>query len=500
MISEPSEAGMSMRRFGRTTAVLGMLALCGGVVAVAPVSAEAKAIRSVPRVAVAAPAVRSYFGDLPGFGTASSVPVKVTFDDLAPGASIEGATLAGATFSHGPQESAPPIVSRAADTYTTDGFTSPIPFDPADNTLIATSGANVLSPGGPALAPGPNPSVENDDLVVHFDHPMSAVGFDLLFQSLDAYSGVAVSLLDPSGAPLYTNSLIPSGSVDGGGPGAPWFVGFVSPAPNIATLVIDETDDNVIWPDANIGFDTFRFGVLRPTVVPGSAAVAEGNSGTTATNVPVALSTPSDQTVTVEWTTLHVPGAPADQADPTSDYTPTSGTVTFAAGETSKTVAVTVNSDTLVEPDEYLVVSFHDPTNAMMGGFWGLGFGIISNDDHARVLPGVASVGEGNGGITTLEVPVTLSNPSTQTVTVQWTTLYAPGAAGDQADPATDYTPVSGTVTFAPGETSTTVSVTVNGDTATEPDEYLVLSFHDPTNAMMGGFWGLGFGVITNDD
>jgi hypothetical protein len=117
------------------------------------------------------------------------------------------------------------------------------------------------------------------------------------------------------------------------------------------------------------------------TVIPGSAAVTEGSSGTTAVNVPVALSSPSDQTVTVEWRTVHVPGAPADQAHPTSDYTPTSGTVTFAPGETSKTVAVAVNGDALVEPDEYLVVSFHDPTNAVMGGFWGLGFGGITNDD-----------------------------------------------------------------------------------------------------------------------
>ncbi|MGZ4728598.1 MAG: hypothetical protein ACXWB2_12825 [Acidimicrobiales bacterium] len=40
----------------------------------------------------------------------------------------------------------------------------------------------------------------------------------------------------------------------------------------------------------------------------------------------------------------------------------------------------------------------------------------------------------------------------------------------------------------------------IDGDTVVEPDEYVVVSFHHPTNATMGGFWGLGFGVITNDD
>ena len=116
------------------------------------------------------------------------------------------------------------------------------------------------------------------------------------------------------------------------------------------------------------------------------------------------------------------------------------------------------------------------------------------------VVPGRATVAEGDSGSTSLEVPVTLSNPSTQVVTVPWTTLVVPGAPGDQADPSTDYVPVSGTVTFAPGETAKTVTVPVNGDGVVEPDEYVVVSFRDSTNSVMGGFWGLGFGVITNDD
>ena len=55
-------------------------------------------------------------------------------------------------------------------------------------------------------------------------------------------------------------------------------------------------------------------------------------------------------------------------------------------------------------------------------------------------------------------------------------------------------------VTFAPGETSKTVTISVNGDTAVEPDEWIVVSFKKPANARIGGFWGLGFGVILNDE
>jgi probable HAF family extracellular repeat protein len=116
------------------------------------------------------------------------------------------------------------------------------------------------------------------------------------------------------------------------------------------------------------------------------------------------------------------------------------------------------------------------------------------------VVPGTGSVAEGNSGDTILLVPVTLSSPSAQTVTVQWATEDVAGAPGNQADPATDYAPGSGTVTFAPGQTSATVSIVVHGDTQVEPDEYVIVAFSDPAGARIGGFYGLGFGIILNDD
>jgi hypothetical protein len=97
-------------------------------------------------------------------------------------------------------------------------------------------------------------------------------------------------------------------------------------------------------------------------------------------------------------------------------------------------------------------------------------------------------------------VPVSLSTPAVLTVTVAWTTAFVDGAPANQADPATDYAPTSGTVSFAPGETAATVSIPVDGDPQVEADEYVVVAFHDPTSAVIGGFWGLGFGSITNDD
>jgi sugar lactone lactonase YvrE len=260
--------------------------------------------------------------------------------------------------------------------------------------------------------------------------------------------------------------------------------------------VADTANDRVqLWvPDA-------------PIVVPGVGSVLEGNSGTVTVEVPVSLSRSWIKPVTAQWTTLFVPGAPAGQADPSADYTLALGTVMFAPGETTKTVSVSINGDTQVEPDEYIIVSFHDPTNAKLGGVWGLGYGVITDDEQLTVVPGGARVSQPPADIlppTHLQLPVTLSAPSTQTVTAQWNTLYVPGGPPNQAVPTgfdhPDYTPASGTVTFAPGQTEATVTIDILVGGFIEPDEYFVVSFHDPTNAKIGGYWGLGFGIINAGD
>ncbi len=113
----------------------------------------------------------------------------------------------------------------------------------------------------------------------------------------------------------------------------------------------------------------------QPTITPGQASIAEGTSGTQTLQIPVSLSAASAKTVTASWTTRN------DRAVAPRDYVAASGTVTFAPGQTSQLVSITVNGDTVREPDERFFVSFKHPTNANLGGFYGLGFGIIANDD-----------------------------------------------------------------------------------------------------------------------
>jgi hypothetical protein len=69
-----------------------------------------------------------------------------------------------------------------------------------------------------------------------------------------------MTVFSATGDILYSNSFIPTGSSGtGGNPSGSVFVGLVSPSSTIARILIDESDDNDLYPDANIGFDTFRF-------------------------------------------------------------------------------------------------------------------------------------------------------------------------------------------------------------------------------------------------
>ena len=237
--------------------------------------------------------------------------------------------------------------------------------------------------------------------------------------------------------------------------------------------------------------------VPLPTVLPGAGRIVEGTGETTTMEVGVRLSAASTEPVTVQWTTLQLTGP--GYADGFNDYTPATGDVTFAPGETRKTVSVTVDADAVDELDEYVFVSYHTPTNAVIGGFYGFGYGIIHDDDEPpAVIPGLTASLEGDTGPTVINVPVSLSAPSGQTVTVDWGTVLAAGV--QFATIPEDYTPATGLVTFAPGETTKTVPVAVNGDIVPEPDEYIVVSFRNATNATIGGFYGLGFAAIQNND
>jgi hypothetical protein len=172
-----------------------------------------------------------------------------------------------------------------------------------------------------------------------------------------------------------------------------------------------------------------------------------------------------------------------------ADYGSTSGTLTFGPGEDTKTITVPIVDDSIAEDDENFFVDLSDPLGATIADDRGVGT-IVDND--ARISINDVTVTEGNSGTTPATFKVTLPHRSSKTITVHYAT-----ADGTATAPA-DYATTSGTVTFAPGETSKDVVVQVRGDTIDEPNETFTVKLSQPTNA--GFADDTGVGTIVDDD
>jgi Calx-beta domain len=135
---------------------------------------------------------------------------------------------------------------------------------------------------------------------------------------------------------------------------------------------------------------------LQPvlSIIIDDVSVTEGNSGTTSAVFTVSLSGASAQSVTVDYATADGTATTTD-----SDYQAASGTLTFNPGDTSKTITVSVNGDTVFEPDETFFVNLSNAVNAEIAK--GQGTGTILNDDPAPTPSPIAT-------------PTTLGNISTR--------------------------------------------------------------------------------------
>jgi large repetitive protein len=99
---------------------------------------------------------------------------------------------------------------------------------------------------------------------------------------------------------------------------------------------------------------------------------------------------------------------------------------------------------------------------------------------------------EGDHGTVNAVFTVTLSEPATGTVTVNY------GTADGTAQASRDYDAAAGTLTFAPGETSKTIIIAVKSDTSVEAHETFFVNLSGAVNADIGD--GQGLGTILNDD
>lgn len=223
-----------------------------------------------------------------------------------------------------------------------------------------------------------------------------------------------------------------------------------------------------------------------PSISINDASVTEGNSGTQTATYTVTLSAASASVVTVNYATAN------GTATAGSDYVAGSGTLTFAPGETSKTIAVTVNGDTTFESNETYFVNLSNPSGATLSDSQGTG--TIVNDDAnpSGVSISDASITEGNRNTKTMRFTVSIPSALSNTVTVFYATANGSATAGS------DYNATSGSVRIRAGRTSATVSVAVRGDRTVEADETFFVNITSVTGTSI--IDGQGIGTILNDD
>ncbi|QYX34214.1 M10 family metallopeptidase C-terminal domain-containing protein [Sphaerospermopsis torques-reginae ITEP-024] len=170
-----------------------------------------------------------------------------------------------------------------------------------------------------------------------------------------------------------------------------------------------------------------------------------------------------------------------------TDYTgatPGTGkTITFAAGATTATLTIDPTADTTFENNETVALTLVAGTGYTIGTTTAV-TGTITNDD---VPPSVTinlnadqTIVEGTTSPQNVQYTVTLSAASTQTITVQYATSNGTAIAGS------DYTTITGTLTFNPGVTSQNIIIPIINDAINEANETFIVTLSSPTNASLG--------------
>src|SRR5262249_40866048 len=162
------------------------------------------------------------------------------------------------------------------------------------------------------------------------------------------------------------------------------------------------------------------------------------------------------------------------------------------AGQIYAMVEIPVRGDRLPEPTETFAVNLSAATNATIGDGQGIGT-ILDNEPKISITD--VTQAEGRKKFTTLfRFTVTLGAAYDQPVTVSFRTVNGTATTSDN-----DYVAKTGTLTFAPGETTKTITIEVKGDNNREANEVFYLDlFGNSSNSLFTK--NRGIGTILDDD
>ena len=222
-----------------------------------------------------------------------------------------------------------------------------------------------------------------------------------------------------------------------------------------------------------------------PVLTIADRTITEGDTGTMAVTYTINLTASSGKPITVDYTT-------ADHtATSGKDYIATSGKLTFAPGETTKTITVQTLGDAIDEFDEDFFLNLTNATNVTIVDNQAVTT-IIDNDAPPLITIGDKTITEGHNGTFLLNFTVSLNTASEKQISVKYQTANGTAIAGS------DYTATTGIVTFAPGEITKIVSVPIIGDRLDEQNENFFVNLNQAINANIVDSQAVG--TIVDDD
>lgn len=208
-----------------------------------------------------------------------------------------------------------------------------------------------------------------------------------------------------------------------------------------------------------------------------SASIVEGDSGTATLQFAVELSQAIDSAVMVDYNVASA----NDHAINTVDFGAVSGTVTFAPGETRKTIPVTIYGDVEAELTERIGLTLSNPSGPIrIARPFATGH-IIDDEPVISGMDRAHQVKEGDvGERLQINIPVQLSKSAESTVFVDY------DLTSGSAELGVDFEDASGTLSFALGEDTAVIEVTLIGDNDAENDESFIVQFSNPLGAKFG--------------
>ncbi|MES2992770.1 MAG: Calx-beta domain-containing protein [Pseudomonadota bacterium] len=239
--------------------------------------------------------------------------------------------------------------------------------------------------------------------------------------------------------------------------------------------------------------DTPSLAVSDVSVTEGTNPYAQftvslSNQSATATTVSLALTAGTASGAGVDFGTVGAGNLQVSTNGGTTWVDATS--VTIAAGTSSVLVRTPITNDLLDEVSEAFTLTA-TRTSGTTSNASAVGTATITDNDPTPSLSiNDITVNEAAG---TATFTVTLSAASGQSVSVGYNTSNGTATAGVGAD----YTATSGTLTFAPGVTTQTITVTIANDTTYEGSETFNVNLVTPTNATIAD--NLGLGTIRDD-